>query len=176
MHSSHIGCSLANAFEGHFVRFGPDRISIDTNTALHDIYSVRANVQKSQFFTVFSHFFKEQMSMTTIDRKKHAFKRRIDAEAMTSSALKKYEVQTLKNIRTFCRHLVDEDALKEWSQARDLTEWSSYVLSDIMGDNTFSRNWNMMESKDNRGVLDILAKGVAGLHMVLLQTPSDRVK
>ena len=147
---------------------------MNSNTALHDIYNVRANVQKSQFFTVFSHFFKEQMSMTTIDKKKHAFKRRIDAEAMTSSTLKNYEAQTLKNIRTFCRHLVDEDAPNEWNQARDLTKWTSYVLSDIMGDNTFSRSWTMMESKDNRGILEVLAKGVAGLHMVHPQTPPNQ--
>lgn len=146
---------------------------MNTNTALQDIYNVRANVQKSKFFTVFSHFFKEQMSMTTIDKKKHAFKRRIDAEAMTSSALKNYEAQTLKNVRTFCRHLVDEGAPNEWNNARDLTEWTSYVLSDIMGDNTFSHNWNMMESTDNRGILQVLAKGVAGLHMVHPQTTSN---
>ncbi len=112
--------------------------------------------------------------MTTIDKKKHAFKRRIDAEAMTSSTLKNYEAQTLKNIRTFCRHLVDEDAPNEWNQARDLTKWTSYVLSDIMGDNTFSRSWTMMESKDNRGILEVLAKGVAGLHMVHPQTPPNQ--
>ena len=149
---------------------------MNSNTALHDVYSVRANVQKSQFFTVFSHFFKEQMSMTTIDKKKHAFKRRIDAEAMTNSALKNYEAQTLKNVRTFCRHLIDEHTPNEWSQARDLTEWTSYALSDIMGDNTFSRNWNMMESKDNRGIIDVLAKGVAGLHMVHPHSSSDEVR
>ena len=114
--------------------------------------------------------------MTTIDKKKHAFKRRIDAEAMTSSALKNYEAQTLKNVRTFCRHLVDEGAPIEWNKTRDLTEWTSYVLSDIMGDNTFSRNWNMMESKDNRGILQVLAKGVAGLHMVNSQNTSIQRK
>ena len=139
---------------------------MNTNTALRDIYNVRANVQKSQFFTIFSHFFKEQMSMTTIDKKKHAFKRRIDAEALSSSALKNYEAQTLNNVRTFCRHLLDEGAPEGWNEARDLTKWTSYVMSDIMGDNTFSRNWNMMESEDNRAILDVLAKGVAGLHMV----------
>lgn len=149
---------------------------MNTNTALNDIYNVRANVQKSQFFAVFSHFFKEQMSMTTIDKKKHAFKRRVDTEAMTSSALKNYEAQTLKNVRTFCRHLVDEGAPIEWNKTRALTEWTSYVLSDIMGDSTFSRNWNMMESKDNRGILQVLAKGVAGLHMVNSQNTSIQRK
>jgi len=85
---------------------------------------------------------------------------------MTSSALKHYEVQTLKNVRTFCRHLLDDGVPEGWNQARGLTSWTSYVMSDIMGDNTFSRNWNKMESQDNRAILDVLAKGVAGLHMV----------
>ena len=104
--------------------------------------------------------------MTTIDRKKHAFKRRIDAEALTGPALRNYEAKSLENIRKFCNYLIDDNQQGGWSTARDMTEWTSYVLSDIMGDNTFSHNWNMMDKKENRGILGTLAEGVAGLHMV----------
>lgn len=39
-------------------------------------------------------------------------------------------------------------------------------MSDIIGDDTFSRYWGILENEVNNPILDVLAKGVAGLHMV----------
>ena len=66
------------------VHFGPNRISINSTTALRKIYATIANVQKSQVYGSFKQFFKHtDMSMTIIDRQReHAFKRRINAEAL----------------------------------------------------------------------------------------------
>ena len=93
---------------GIVVRYGPHRTSSNTNTGLRDIHSVRANVQKSQFYSVFSDFFKVPMSVTTIDRKVHAFKRRIDAEALNLTAIRDIEDAVLKNNRLFCGKIVKE--------------------------------------------------------------------
>ena len=106
--------------------------------------------------------------MTTIDRKAHAFKRRIDAEALTHIAIQEVEEPVLRNVRYFCDQMIDE-SLPEgntWSEARDMSKWSGYLMSDIMGDITFHRNWNMMKSSENRELLGTLSKGVAGLNMV----------
>ena len=108
--------------------------------------------------------------MTTIDRKTHAFKRRVDAEALTSTAIQEMEGSVLRNVRLFCRQILvnSEDPTKAWSQAINLSEWTGYLMTDIMGDITFHRNWKMMESVSNRGILETLSKGVAGLNMVYL--------
>jgi cytochrome P450 len=150
------------------VRYGPNRLSINSNTALHDIYEVKANVQKSSYYSVFSHFFKVPMSMTTIDLKKHAFKRRIDHQAMSQSAIKGMEDLVLKNVRIFCDKLIDEGepANKDgWYTQRDMSAWTGYVTSDTMGDVTFNRNWNVLQSSENRGILEILPQGVSGLNL-----------
>lgn len=143
---------------------------MNSNIALRDIYHVRANCQKSQFFTVFSHFFKVQMVMTTIDHKEHAFKRRIAAEALTAKAMKEMEPAVTRNINTFVDKMLDDPSSKnekkEWNSARNMSEWCGWLVNDIMGDITFHRSWNMLTSEENRDVLKVLNGGVGGLNMV----------
>ncbi|KAF1975728.1 cytochrome P450-like protein [Bimuria novae-zelandiae CBS 107.79] len=156
------------SYRNTIVRYGPHRIAVNTNAALRDIYHVRANCQKSQFFTVFSHFFKTQMVMTTLDHKEHAFKRRIAAEALTSQALKQMEAGVLRNIRLFCDKMIDDpcDKTKKWNSARNMSQWCGWLVNDIMGDITFHQNWNMLTSDENRDVLEVLNQGVGGLNMM----------
>lgn len=88
------------------------------------------------------------------------------------------ESLVLKHVRTLCSYLVDEDKANvgDWSSARDVSDWIAYVASDIMGDMTFNRNWNVMESEEHRGVLEILAEGVAGLNLVGRVPPLHHVQ
>lgn len=141
---------------------------MNSNTALREIYHVRANCQKSQFFTVFSHFFKVQMVMTTLDHKEHAFKRRIASEALTAKALKEMEAGVVRNVNVFCDKMLDDpnDKTKEWNSARNMSRWCGWLVNDIMGDITFHRNWKMLSSEENRDILEILNQGVGGLNMV----------
>ncbi|MCJ1244247.1 hypothetical protein MMC30_001445 [Trapelia coarctata] len=161
----HIDFYRLHCKYGDVVRFGPNRIAVNSNTALRDIHAVRANTQKSQYYSVFSHFFKVPMSMTTIDKKKHAFKRRVDSEALSANTIKSMESLVLDNARTFCRYMVDEKPAGEWSDARDMTNWFGYLMFDIMGDIVFNRNWDMMAVEDNRPIIDTLTQGVSGLNL-----------
>ena len=115
--------------------------------------------------------------MTTIDRKAHAFKRRIDAEALTHGAIQEMEAPVLRNVRYFCTQMIDETLLnrKEWSEPRDMSKWPGYLMTDIMGDITFHRNWKMMESSKNRELLKTLSAGVAGLNMVRNKLKSSQL-
>lgn len=80
---------------GSVVRYGSHRISINTNTGLRDICGARSDVQKSQSYSV-SHFFKVPMSMTIIVQKAHAFRRRIDAEALSHTCIQEMEHAVLE--------------------------------------------------------------------------------
>ena len=89
----------------------------------------------------------------------------------------------LRNVRVFCNKLMDEknhvesDELnaeilgskindRQWNSARDVSTVTSHLMSDIMGDLTFSRNWNMIDSESNRWILSTVHKGVACINMV----------
>ena len=107
--------------------------------------------------------------MTTIDKKKHAFKRRVNVKALTPNAVKSMEEQILKNIRYYCQCLSEGKPLAEWSSAKDMTKLVGYLVSDIMGDVTFSRNWDVLQNDENRHFVEELPQGVAGIHLVGLQ-------
>ncbi|TVY17733.1 Cytochrome P450 monooxygenase apf7 [Lachnellula arida] len=152
---------------GSIVRSGPNRVSINTNTALRQIYSVNANVQKSQIYDTYKHFFDVPMSMTMIDRRKHAFKRRINVRALTDAAIKDMEHLMVKNIRLMCQQIQEDIGNREdgWSSSIDITKLISYAMSDIMGEIVFSKNWNVLQSPENRDILEFLPHGVAGVNI-----------
>lgn len=56
--------------------------------------------------------------------------------------------------------------LSKWSEAMDMTKWVKYLASDVIGDLTFSRNWNTLESKENKNIPAVIAQGLAGLNLV----------
>jgi len=75
------------------------------------------------------------------------------------------EEQMLKNIRYFCNILADGDG-GGWSSSRNMSKLVGYLISDIMGDITFSKSFNVQRRPDNRDVLSSLPKAVAGIHLV----------
>lgn len=152
---------------GSAVRYGPNRVSFCTNKAVLDVYGVRANTRKSQVYSAFMHFFSVPASLTTIDRKKHAFKRRITSNALSTSAVKGLEELILQNVRVLCTSLSkDVDSSNgDWSQSHDMTKRIQYLLSDVMGDVTFSRNWSIQESSANRHILDLMSLGTSGINL-----------
>jgi hypothetical protein len=154
---------------GRYVRFGPSRLSINSTAALREIFAVRANTQKSQVYGAFKHFFNGvDMSMTEIDRDKHSLKRRVNATALSLEAVRNVEERILRNIRYFFTQLVDEKPVdpEGWSAPRNVSRVVGYLVSDIMGDVTFSKNWNVQRERSQRHFVDDGAMGTAGMHLV----------
>lgn len=148
------------------MRFGPRRISIQSVEALRDVYSVTANVKRSQVYASTAHFFGgTPSSNTTSDMKEHAFRRRVNIKAMSPANIKSMEELILKNIRYFCDHISAEQK-GQWSAPQDMSKVVGYLVSDIMGDITFSKNWEVQTKPDNRDLLVSLPEGVAGIHLV----------
>lgn len=162
------------------VRYGPSRVSINTNTALHTIYNRSANVQKSSYYNIFSHYFKAPSVLTTITAKEHGRKRRIVGQGLSDSAIAAMEGHVLKHVRKFCNKLLQPEifdggiavnyASKDfkgvWSPPKDMSRWASYLTFDIMGDICFSNTFNMLDSSENHYMLDVLPAGVQGLNIV----------
>lgn len=60
---------------GDFVRYGPNQLSINTNTGLKTIYGHKANVQKSSWYSVFPPVKGAWSVWTCIDKVIHSRKR-----------------------------------------------------------------------------------------------------
>jgi len=93
-------------------------------------------------------------------------KRRIVTRAIKSIEIKEVEDKILKNVRNMCNQLIEDDGGKDWSEPKDMTKFVAYCTSDIMGDTTFSRSWNMLHSEENRDMYYVLPRGIGGLSLV----------
>ncbi|KAK8131617.1 cytochrome P450 4A5 [Apiospora sp. TS-2023a] len=158
---------------GPFVRFGPNRVSVNTAEGLAKIYGIKANTQKSKYYHVFNDVFKGDSSLTTVDQELHARKKRVVSSALSESSVRAMEGIVLRNIRKFTEHLTDlpsdpssdPNERKGWGSPRNMTDWADYLSFDIMGDICFSGPFEMLDKPDNRYVLEVLPKGVNGLNM-----------
>ena len=97
--------------------------------------------------------------------KEHAFRRRVNVRALSAANIKGMEEQILKNIRYFCETLTDKSE-EGWSTAHNMSKVVGYLISDIMGDVTFSKSHDMQRKPDNRDLLVSLPEAVAGIHLV----------
>ncbi|RYP22086.1 hypothetical protein DL765_001845 [Monosporascus sp. GIB2] len=155
-------------FVSKYVRFGPNRISINSAAASSDLHDVNANTFKSSAYSSFKRFFGAEMSLTTVDHKAHAFRRRVNAKAMTPAAVKAFEDKVTPHvdymIQSISRNIRANG--QGWSTGQDMAHLVAYCIADIMGDVTFSQHWNVQRDGKNRRFVHDLPKGVAGIHLV----------
>lgn len=160
---------------GPIVRFGPNRISVNTAEGLAKVYGIKANTQKSAYYNVFSDVFHGDSSLTTIDHEMHAKKKRVISSALSDSSVRAMEELVLKNVRKFTECLITPDkgaavvastTTNNWSSPKNMTQWAGYLSFDIMGDICFSGSFGMLDKPDNRFLLHVLSEGVNGLNMV----------
>ena len=166
--ASFTGVSSHECCLGKFVRYGPNRISVNSNIALSEIYGCKANVKKSRFYKMYNIAKDISNTHSCIDRALHARKRRVLAQGLSTLALKAMEDRVTSHIRNFCRqignstedsvqHAIGTKAGQQWSPARNMAEWCSYLGYDAMGEMAFGKSFGMLNSTENRFVINIIA-------------------
>ncbi|TVY36040.1 Cytochrome P450 monooxygenase [Lachnellula subtilissima] len=150
---------------GPIVRFGPNSLSFNSNTALKTIYGHRANVQKSQFYSVFPPTKDTYNTHSSIDKASHARKRRVLSHAFSDGAVKSMEKYILGNVRTFCSRLGETKGEKGWSVPQNMADWCNYLTFDVMGDLCFGKAFEMLEHEENHHVIDLIGNA-AHMHLI----------
>jgi hypothetical protein len=174
MHAKHqIMPMVLIGSPGPFVRFGPNRIFVNTAEGLQKIYGSKANTTKSSYYNVFGEVFRGDSSLTTIDHQIHAKKKRVVSSALSESSIRSMEKLVLRNIRVFCTALAEPSPDTPvnlvdgaWGPPKNMTDWADYLSFDIMSDICFSSSSDMLRSGVNRYILKILPEGVNGLNVV----------
>ena len=142
---------------GKAVRFGPNSVSFNSNTALKEIYGFRSNVRKAEFYDAFVH--PAANTHNTRDKDVHARKRRVLSHAFAEGAMKEMQRYILGNVRTFCEQIGVRDGAadaKGWSAPRNMADWCNYLAMDILGDLSFGKAFHMLERPDNRFALELV--------------------
>jgi cytochrome P450 len=152
---------------GKIVRYGPNRVSINSATALKTIYNPKANCRKSSHFAVFPRFFHSWSTQTIIDTEtyNHSQKRRVISQALHGEALNGFEGSINSNLDKLCATLINGDG-SNWSPAFNMSEIMSYLSFDIMGDVCFGRSFGMIEHPENRYIIQVVSDGAQCLNTV----------
>ena len=159
------------------MRFGPNRISVNTSEGLKEIYGQRCNTRKASYYNTFAQIFKGESSNTITDPVKHGRKKRVITQALSESSIRAMEEHILLNVRNFCDIMGDKfdmqgdvmgafDRCDEWTTPKNMTRWAGCLTFDIMGDICFSHSFDMLKREENRFILHMLPKGVQGMNIV----------
>lgn len=172
---------------GPIVRFGPNSLSFNTNTALKDIYGFKANVRKSDFYSAFPATKDAYSTHSAIDRAQHARKRRVLSHAFSDAAIKSMENHVLAHVRQFCTNLGQNDSTalardekREWTPAKNISDQANYLTFDVMGDLCFGKAFGMLERPDNRFAIDMVTNAahrhlMCGTYLPLHEYHIDKI-
>lgn len=142
------------------------------------MHDVKANTFKSHAYSSFKRFFGADMSLTTVDHRAHAFRRRVNASALTPAAVRGLASRVTPHVDYLVQALAtslpppsqpaaaDAPRRRPWGAGRDMGRLVAYCLADVMGDVTFSQHFNTQRAATNRHYVHDLPKGVAGIHLV----------
>lgn len=162
--------------KGMIVRFGPNRISVCSAGGSHDLGSVKANVLRSPVFSSFRRFFGVDSSATTLNAKEHAFRRRINNQALVPGMLQNYEDRVTPHVTFMVNRLKDsvlgvggkerQGGETGWSPPVNFTRTVMYCIADIIADVVFGQPWNVQRDPRNRRHIEDLGKSTTGLLVV----------
>jgi cytochrome P450 len=148
--------SLLTLITGPVCRYGPNKLSFNTSTALHTIYGVKSNARKSDFYHLFTAPGALPSVFSVINKDQHTQKRRVLAHAFSDKALRNMEKYVLMHIRKFCSKLNEGEPM-------NISNWISYLTFDVMGELCFGKTFGMLEGGENRWVLN-----VSGRHSLIV--------
>lgn len=138
---------------------------MDAVKTIYSSYGQKAKIIKADYYTVVGHHFGALNIASMDDPAQHSRKRRIMAQALTTSAVKTMHPSIWKNLTNLY------DSLKPakpgtWSAATNISDVSNAFTFDTMGDIVFGQNMNMLTSNTNRWILSVLPEAVKFLHIV----------
>jgi hypothetical protein len=173
---------LLTTMVGEIVRFGPNRISVNSIEGLKAIYGSKANTQKSSTYSLVNKYVGYPSIETVINKEEHVRKRRIFQRALSDRALRTMELALSDKLRLFCK-LLDASIVQDrngnrndaWSDAKDMAEWSGNLAFDIMGDFFFGRSFNVLEKVDHRYIPKAISDGTRLLYIVCSYLPVSSI-
>jgi cytochrome P450 len=124
-------------------------LSFNTSTAMHAIYgNPRANVQKANWYKTLDAGTGDFSTQTVIDKKEHAFRRRVLSPAFSDGALRDAEKYIDANVRKLMQKLGDGAATDGWTEPKNFATWSTAFGFDFIGDLSFGSNFNLLDGEN----------------------------
>ncbi|KDB21455.1 hypothetical protein H109_06623 [Trichophyton interdigitale MR816] len=154
----HLECLRQHEIYGPVVRTGPNKLSVNSASAMRQIYHRNANAQKGDWYlTLYASASYAHNVHSETNKKKHSFRRRVMEYAFSDAATRSSEEFIIENIKICCDQLSKSATSPEkWGTPQDMNHWCTYLSYDIMGDLVFNTKFNCLISEDNRYVPALL--------------------
>jgi cytochrome P450 len=166
-------------------------MSINSNTAIKQIYGFKSNVRKSVFYHAFPAYRGHPSIQTAVDKKVHARKQRVLGQGFSENAIRGLEPQILACTEALSRQLsstTSPDARlaagggdeAPWGVVSDMGAWVHHFTFDVMGGMVFSKSYRTLENDENRWMQDAIQetgriKYSTGFWPLLHETGLDKV-
>ncbi|KAG8627750.1 hypothetical protein KVT40_003623 [Elsinoe batatas] len=130
---------------GYLVRTGPNEVSVSDPATIKTIYGAGTKFYKSKWYSVWQgrrkfDLFGEQ------DERKHGQQRKLVSRA--------YAMETLKDLEPYVDHtiqLLNDHLRRRSGEVIDLGRWVQLFAFDIIGELSFSRSFQFLESAKDDG-------------------------
>jgi hypothetical protein len=119
----HIDVQACHEKYGDFVRYGPNKLLVNTTSGVQDIYGHKSNVKKAQFYSQF-HRGLLPSTLSAYDKDDHVPRRN-------------YDMTIANHADTFIKKMVEKDSSGEsamltgtsdWSLGRNMALWCTYPV------------------------------------------------
>jgi cytochrome P450 len=135
---------------GDRIRVGPNLVLFRDPAAYADIFAVKANVRKSQFYMALRRNTLHPNTLHTVDVAEHAAKRKLLNLAFTEKSLRASAGFIVKHIDRWNELMLEENSdTEEWSKPVNFAAKIDELVFDIMGDLSFGKSFNTKEPGDN---------------------------
>ena len=117
-----------------------------------------------------------------INKHEHARRRRIISQGLSDASIRLQEDKIMAHIKKCFGWVTDTDKValsstdldkrvEDWSQARNMSDWFTWLTFDIMGDVVFGMQYNLLGSPANHAIPEAIEQSNVRVS-VLLQSPS----
>lgn len=138
----------ADSFIGSKFRAGPNTVLYNSSGAFRDIYSLKANVKKSQNYEAWKRNEEDRTVLNTTDVAAHAKRRRILNTVFTDKLVRSAAAFIIKHVDRW-NELSLESSDDDWSKPTDMSRWTECLVLDIMSDLCFGKSVNVKEPGEN---------------------------
>jgi cytochrome P450 len=161
--------------QGDIVRIGPNTLSFNTAIALKTIYSQRkANVRKANWYRTLDAGSRIPNVFSQTDKADHAVRRRVLDHAFSDAALASAEDVILRRVKTWVSYLGNDDAAGDEIPIRNMKDWCDWLVFDLMGELTFSKNVGCIEKPENRVIPTVVSNSTRLVYIVRPDTTNWR--
>ncbi|EOA91200.1 uncharacterized protein SETTUDRAFT_177837 [Exserohilum turcica Et28A] len=148
---------------GDRVRYGPNRLLINTDEAFKGIYGHGKNVRKSKGYLRISLVPGVHPTLGTMDDREHGKLRRLLNQGLSDSHFRAFDSEMCRLALLFASSLGKrqdtfdptlEAGEDQWSAPKNLAEWSDFFTFDVMSQLVFGMSYHMLTDATNHWIID----------------------